>query len=81
MQNDYEDPNYADRLAEFELAEVSLTGTTATLKFADPLFFTSGGSCRTGLLADQITQVATQFAEVDEVVLENIEPGEFVFQP
>lgn len=62
---------------EFELLGASLKGGVLTLKFADPAGFTSGGACRTGLLAAQIIKTAQQFPGVREV---RFEP-ETLFQP
>lgn len=62
---------------EFKLLGASLKGGVLTLKFADPKGFTSGGACRTSLLAAQIIKTAQQFPEVREV---RFEP-ETLFQP
>ncbi|MGQ9477280.1 MAG: GerMN domain-containing protein [Candidatus Bipolaricaulia bacterium] len=63
--------------SEFKLLGASLKRGVLTLKFADPTGFTSGGSCRTGLLAAQIIKTAKQFPDVREV---RFEP-ESLFQP
>lgn len=67
---------------EFPLAGVSLKGANVkdgvlTLEFADPQNKTSGGSCRAGILWDQIEATAKQFVGVKEVVFK---PRE-LFQP
>jgi len=49
----------------------------ATVEFNDDGGFTSGGSCRAGLLAAQIQKTLLQFDEIDEVVFTNEE----MFQP
>jgi len=51
----------------FELTGAELNNGTLTLTFNDPNDFTSGGSCRAGLLRAQIEQTAKQFTEVDKV--------------
>jgi spore germination protein GerM len=50
---------------------------TLTLTFSEVPGFTSGGACRTGVLAEEIKYTALQFPEVKNVV---IKPDE-LFQP
>lgn len=50
---------------------------TATIEFQDDNGFTSGGSCRAGLLATQIKKTLLQFDTIDKVVFAN----EDMFQP
>jgi spore germination protein GerM len=62
---------------EFKFLGANLKNGLLTLKFADPTNFTSGGACRTSLLAAQIVKTAKQFSGVREV---RFEP-ETLFQP
>lgn len=64
-------------LPGLELKGVVLKDGVLTLTFADPLYKTSGGSCRVGILSSQITETAKQFSTVKEV---RFEPDE-AFQP
>jgi len=59
------------------LTMASITNGVATLTFDDPLDFTSGGSCRSGILASQVSLTAKQFSTVNSVELEPFS----VFQP
>jgi putative hemolysin len=59
------------------LEEASLKNGILTLKFNDPNYKTSGGSCRVGILWSQIEATAKQFSEVKEVYY----LPEEVFQP
>lgn len=61
----------------FALENVEISNGTAVLTFSDPEGFTIGGSCRTGLLYQQIKKTALQFDEVDEVIVK----PETLFQP
>lgn len=79
-------PSAEDRIAGFssefphtgfKLLEAKTTGDTLTLTFTEVPSFTSGGSCRTGLLRTQIEKTALQFAEIKYVVL----LPEDIFQP
>ena len=64
---------------EFQLKEMDLNENTGklTLTFTEVPGFTSGGSCRMGLLKAQIEKTAKQFPDVQEVVIE----PESLFQP
>jgi hypothetical protein len=59
------------------LVSASITNGTAKLTFNDPQSFTSGGSCRTGILASQIEKTAKQFSSVTDVEF----LPELLFQP
>lgn len=63
--------------SEFKLESAVIEDGTANLKFSDPEGFTTGGSCRTSLLYQQIRKTALQFDSVDEVVIQ----PETLFQP
>lgn len=55
-------------LAGFSLKGASLkSGGILTLEFVDPQYKSSGGSCRVGLLLEQIRQTALQFPNVKTV--------------
>jgi hypothetical protein len=54
-------------LEGFALKSANLSGGVLTLEFLDPKNKTSGGSCRTGILWEQIEATAKQFPEVTEV--------------
>lgn len=62
---------------DFELTGANLEDGTLTLAFDDPNNFTSGGSCRVGILQAQIERTAEQFTGVDEVEFQ----PETLFQP
>jgi hypothetical protein len=51
----------------FALEIARLQGGTLTLQFADPNYFTSGGSCRVTLLRAQVEKTAGQIAGVSAV--------------
>jgi spore germination protein GerM len=53
--------------ADFKLLSSDLVEGVLTLTFTEVPGFTMGGSCRTGLLAKQISLTAKQFPEVNEV--------------
>lgn len=61
----------------FELVSASLKDGSLTLEFTEIPGFTTGGSCRVTLLANQIIKTAKQFSEVSEVYFS---PSE-LFQP
>jgi hypothetical protein len=50
-----------------KLVGANLKNGTLTLEFDDPLSRTGGGSCRVGLLWNQIRKTAQQFSEVKDV--------------
>lgn len=56
-----------EKHANFRLLDMKLNDGILTLKFPYIPSFTTGGSCRIGLLLDQIVKTAKQFSEVDEV--------------
>lgn len=64
-------------LAGLELRGASLENGVLTLSFADPNYATTGGACRTGILAFQIRKTAGQFEGVEQV---RFQPQD-VFQP
>lgn len=53
---------------QFTLQSLNLKRGILTLTFPDVPGFTTGGSCRVGLLREQIVKTAKQFPEVKEVV-------------
>lgn len=61
----------------FMLENTDLTEGVLTLTFADAANFTTGGSCRVGILAAQIERTALQFEGVEEVRL----APDSLFQP
>ncbi len=61
----------------FDLLGVDLKDGTLTLKFSEVPSFTSGGSCRIGLLSNEVVKTAMQFPEVKQVIFDPIE----IFQP
>lgn len=64
-------------LSGFKLMEANLKNGVLTLKFDDPENKTSGGSCRVGILWNQIEKTAKEFSEVKEVKF----LPETIFQP
>ena len=62
---------------KFKLLGTNLKNGVLTLKFTEVPSFTTGGSCRIGLLSQQILKTAKQFVEVERVVFS---PDE-IFQP
>lgn len=62
---------------KLKLVGVAINNGVATLQFEDPGNFTSGGSCRIGILRSQIEKTAKQFSTVKEVKL----MPETLFQP
>ena len=62
---------------EFKLLGVNLKDEILYLEFNEVPGFTSGGSCRVSLLANQIIKTAKQFSGINEVVL----LPESIFQP
>ncbi len=63
--------------SEFKLLGATLDNKVLTLNFTEVPSFTTGGTCRIGLLAAQITKTAKQFEGVKEV---KFSPNE-LFQP
>ncbi len=63
--------------ADFKLLDSSLKNGTLTLKFNEVPGFTTGGSCRVGILATEIVKTAKQFPEVKKVVFD----PESIFEP
>jgi hypothetical protein len=53
---------------DFHLLKASVVNGVATLEFTEVPGFTSGGSCRVGILAAQIEKTAKQFPTVKSVV-------------
>lgn len=62
---------------KLELKSLTVKDGVATVDFFDDKGFSSGGSCRVGLLAWQIQKTLLQFDEIDEVEFANEE----MFQP
>jgi len=62
---------------KLELKSLTIKDGVATVEFLDDKGFTSGGSCRTGLLASQIQKTLLQFSEITKVEFANEE----MFQP
>ena len=62
---------------ELQFLGARLENGVLYLKFSDPSGFTSGGSCRIGLLKAQIEKTVMQFDTVKSVVYE----PETLFQP
>lgn len=65
--------------AGFKLLGASLNNGVLNLNFPEISSFTSGGSCRVGLLNAQLDKTAKQFPEVKEVTYNNQKWG--MFQP
>lgn len=63
------DKGYEDRAAEFHLKSATISQGVATLTFSDPQFYTSGGSCRVGIIKDMIEKTSLQFPGVTSVKL------------
>jgi hypothetical protein len=63
---------------DFKLVKASILNSTATLEFTTVPGFTTGGSCRTTILASQIIKTAKQFPNVKTVILQ---PEDGLFQP
>lgn len=53
---------------DFKLKGANLKNGTLTLEFTEVPGFTTGGSCRVGLLKEEIVRTAMQFAGVNKVV-------------
>jgi len=64
-------------LSGLRLSSLSLENGILTIELADPENRTSGGACRAGILRAQLEATATQFPEVDSIL---IQPEE-LFQP
>lgn len=62
---------------DFKLLGADLRDETLYLEFSEVPGFTSGGSCRVSLLANQVIKTAKQFSGVSEVIL----LPESIFQP
>lgn len=69
LASPFEDPAYIDRFEGFELKTVDINNGIANLTFEDPYYFSSGGSCRTGLIVSMINLTAKQFGNIDRVTL------------
>lgn len=63
------DQGYETRAAEFKLKSAVINNKIATLTFSDPLYYTSGGSCRVSIMKDMITKTALQFPAVSKVII------------
>ncbi len=61
----------------FTLLSSNLENGILTLTFTEVPGFTTGGSCRVGILSSEITKTAGQFSQVDQVVLR----PDSLFQP
>lgn len=75
---DYLDPDYAARKAKLSIDEITVANKIATVEISDPLQFTSGGSCRGGILASALVNTLKQFDEINSV---NFLPTDELFQP
>ncbi|MEA3344447.1 MAG: GerMN domain-containing protein [Patescibacteria group bacterium] len=64
-------------LEDFELENIDLDNGVLTLKFSDPLYKSSGGSCRVSILQAQVEKTAKQFPEVEQVKFQ----PDYIFQP
>lgn len=64
---------------EFELLSVNQEDTTVFLKFTEVPGFTTGGSCRTSILQQQIIKTAQQF--YDEEIQAILLPEDTLFMP
>jgi len=53
----------------FEVAELKRNGGKVTIRFRDPLFRSSGGALRAGILRGQIKKTLLQFEDVEKVVI------------
>jgi spore germination protein GerM len=62
---------------KLELKSLTIKDGVATVEFLDDKGFTSGGSCRVGILASQIQKTLLQFPEITKVEFANEE----MFQP
>lgn len=71
FQTEFPDPGF--KLTSAELSEDGVL----TLDFTDENGFSTGGSCRVGLLANQIIKTAKQFPEVKDVRFKS----DWLFQP
>lgn len=69
LQKIRQEDNQGDqkRADGFKLKSASITNGIASLVFVDPLFYTSGGSCRVGSLYSRIEDTAKQFPGVKSV--------------
>jgi spore germination protein GerM len=77
LSSPFEDPNYIARLENFKLESVDVNNGVANLTFSDPDYFSSGGSCRVGLMTSMIDLTVKQFGSVDQVTYSPYD----VFQP
>jgi len=73
--------DYRDRVNQFELVSAVISDGIATLTFTDPALFTSGGSCRIGILFSQIEKTALQFSAVKKVIIKEANNNAGFFQP
>ena len=62
---------------KFKLLDSSLADGKLTLKFSEVPGFTTGGSCRVGILASEIIKTAKQFPEVKKIIFD----PETLFEP
>jgi hypothetical protein len=70
--------SHLDNPNGFKLVSAIIKDSVATLTFDDPNFFTSGGSCWSGVLSNQIEKTALQFPSVKSVKFAG---PEWLFQP
>jgi hypothetical protein len=70
--------SYLDNSNGFRLVSATIKDSVATLTFDDPNFFTSGGSCWSGILSSQVEKTALQFSGVKSVKFAG---PEWLFQP
>jgi hypothetical protein len=70
--------SHLDNPNGFKLVSAVIKDGVATLIFDDPNFFTSGGSCWSGILSSQVEKTALQFSGVKSVKFAG---PEWLFQP
>lgn len=77
LDSPFEDPVYSNRFENFKLKNVVVNNGIANLTFEDPDYFSSGGSCRIGIMKSMLELTAKQFGSVDKVTFSPYD----VFQP
>lgn len=78
ITSEFQNADYADRKAAFQIVSVNVANQVATVTFNDPKNFTSGGSCRSGILSSGFSNTLKQFDTVNTV---QFLPQDLVFQP
>jgi hypothetical protein len=77
LDSPFEDSVYSNRFENFKLKTVTVNNGIANLTFEDPDYFSSGGSCRIGIMTSMFELTAKQFGSVDKVTFSPFD----VFQP